>query len=128
MRGYIMALNIFLPSTTGMEAQAHALGQVSTNIANMNTVGYKSNETMFYSLLGAAPVVKSNQSGLSSSRVDIQGVGYYDRTNIEDQGVIYSTGNNYDVAINNTGNAFFMVKDAYNNTFLYPCRQFYHPD
>lgn len=35
----------------------------------------------------------------------------------EDQGVIYSTGNNYDVAINNTGNAFFMVKDAYNNTF-----------
>lgn len=117
MRGYIMALNIFLPSTTGMEAQAHALGQVSTNIANMNTVGYKSNETMFYSLLGAAPVVKSNQSGLSSSRVDIQGVGYYDRTNIEDQGVIYSTGNNYDVAINNTGNAFFMVKDAYNNTF-----------
>ncbi len=112
-----MALSSFMPSTTGMEAQSHALGQVATNIANMRTVGYKSNQTMFYSLLGSNPVVKGNNSGLSSSRADIQGVGYYDRTNILDGGVVTSTGNNYDVAISGNENAFFTLKDAFNNTY-----------
>ncbi len=112
-----MALSIFLPSTTGMEAQGHALGQVATNIANVSTVGYRTNETLFYTLLGSNPVVKSNASGINSSRVDIDGVGYYDRTNILDQGVVTSTGNNYDVAISGEENAFFMVKDEFNNTY-----------
>ncbi len=112
-----MALSSFMPSTTGMEAQSHALGQVATNIANMNTVGYKSNQTMFYTLLGSNPVVKSTNNGLSSSRSDIQGVGYYDRTNILDGGVITSTGNNFDVAISGNDNAFFTLKDSFNNLY-----------
>ena len=112
-----MALSLFMPSTTGMEAQSHALEQVATNIANMNTVGYKSNETMFYSLLGSNPVVKSTNTGLTSSRADIQGVGYYDRTNVLDSGVVVSTGNNFDVAISGNDNAFFTLKDAYNNVY-----------
>lgn len=112
-----MALSIFIPSSTGMEAQSHALGTISTNIANISTVGYKSNQTMFYTLLGSNPVVKSNASGISSSRVDIDGVGYYDRTNILDPGNIQTTGNNYDVAISDNDNAFFYLKDPYNNDF-----------
>ena len=107
-----MALNNFIPCVTGMEAQAHAMSQVSTNIANMRTVGYKNNETMFYTLLGSDPVVKSHNSGISSSRTDIDGVGYYDRTHITKAGVISTTGNNFDVAINGNGNAFFTVKDS----------------
>ena len=112
-----MALSLFMPSTTGMEAQSHALSQVATNIANINTVGYKTNETMFYSLLGSNPVVKSTNTGLTSSRTDIQGVGYYDRTNVLDSGVVVSTGNNYDVAISGNDNAFFTLKDDYNNIY-----------
>lgn len=112
-----MALNSFMPSTTGMEAQSHAMGQVATNIANMRTVGYRSNETMFYTLLGSNPVVKSHNSGIASSRADIQGVGYYDRTNILDAGVVVSTGQNYDVAISGQDNAFFMLKDPFNHTY-----------
>lgn len=107
-----MALSMFIPSVSGMEAQSHAIGQVSTNLANMNTVGYKTSETMFYTLLGSQPVVKGNNSGLYSSRVDVDGVGYYDRTNVDQQGIIRPTGNNFDVAINGTGNAFFAVRDA----------------
>lgn len=107
-----MALSMFIPSVSGMEAQSHAIGQVSTNLANMNTVGYKSNETMFYTLLGSQPVVKGNSSGLYSSRVDVDGVGYYDRTNVDQQGIIRPTGNNFDVAINGTGNAFFSVREG----------------
>lgn len=114
-----MVLSSFMPSISGMEAQSHAIGQVSANIANMTTVGYKTNETMFYTLLGSQPAVKSNQSGLSSSRADISGVGYYDRTNILQQGVVTNTSQNFDVAINGTGNAFFSVKDRFSGDVYY---------
>ncbi len=112
-----MALKGFIASTTGMLAQSHAMSQISTNIANIRTVGYRTNETMFYTLLGSNPVVKSNGSGLSSSRVDVEGVGYYDRTNVLDQGSVYSTGNNYDVAINGNENSFFLLKDSYGDDY-----------
>ena len=105
-----MALSIFTPSCTGMTAQSQALSTVSTNIANLRTTGYKVSETMFYTLLGSQPIVKGNQAGLSSSHTDIDGVGYYNRNLIDSQGVVTSTGGNYDVAINGTGNAFFMVR------------------
>jgi len=108
---------MFIPSTTGMEAYSHAITQVSTNIANMNTVGYKTNQTMFYTLLGSSPVVKNNNTGINSSKADIQGVGYYDRTLIEKEGLIQQTGGNYDVAINGNGNAFFTLQDGYNNIY-----------
>lgn len=107
-----MALHIFTPSVSGLEAQSHALTTVSTNLANMRTTGYKSSQTMFYTLLGSQPLVKSNASGLSSSRVDIEGVGYYDRTSITKPGVVSSTGNPFDVAINTGNNAFFAVKNS----------------
>ncbi len=113
----VMALSMFTPSTTGMEAYAHAIGQVSTNIANVNTVGYRTNQTMFYTLLGSAPAVKNNAAGISASRVDVQGVGYYDRTNIDDQGILNVTGNSFDVAISGNSNAFFTLKDDFNNTY-----------
>lgn len=114
-----MVLSIFMPTVTGMDAQSHALETVSSNIANISTVGYKSDETLFHTLLGATPVAKGNQSGLSSSRVDVHGVGYYDRTNVTQQGVVTPTANNYDVAINGTGNAFFTVKDRYSGDLYY---------
>lgn len=114
-----MALNIFAPSVSGMEAYSHGVSQISTNIANMNTIGYKSNETLFYSLFGSQPLVKSGQSGLSSSRVDVNGVGFYDRTNVDAQGVVTASNRSYDVAINGTGNAFFSVKDRFSGDVYY---------
>lgn len=107
-----MALSIFYPSVTGMDAHAHALSTVSTNIANINTVGYKKKETMFQTLLGSQPIVKGNNSGLASSRADITGVKPYDRTYVTSMGVIKTTGQTFDVAIKNTGNAFFLTKDS----------------
>lgn len=115
-----MALSIFTPSVTGMDSQSHALQTVSTNIANINTVGYKSSETMFYTLLGSAPVVKGNAaSGLPSSRVDTNGVGYYDRTLITSQGQVVASDNSFDVAINGNSNAFFTVRDSYSDDVYY---------
>ena len=48
-----MALSIFTPSCSGMTAQSRAIETVSTNIANINTTGYKTSQTMFYTLLGS---------------------------------------------------------------------------
>lgn len=111
-----MALSSFTPSVTGMEAFAHSLSTIGTNFANIRTVGYKPNETMFQTLLGNTPSYNSTQDELSSSRVNINGVSYYDRTLVNKQGDITATGGNYDVAIN-TENAFFMAKDSGGNVY-----------
>ncbi len=115
-----MVLCNFMPSVTGMDAQSHALQTVSGNIANINTVGYKSSETMFHTLLGSTSSRYGNSaSQLQSSRVGVNSVGYYDRTNIMTQGAIASSGGYFDVALNNNGNAFFTVKDRYSGDVYY---------
>lgn len=106
-----MALASFTPSTTGLAAQSQALSTVSTNIANMSTVGYRSVETMFQTLLGHTPSAGNTKVGNAASRVAINGVTAYDRTLITQQGPITATGGNYDVAID-IDNGFFQVEDA----------------
>ncbi len=118
-----MALGIFFASVSGLEAQSNALSTVSDNIANINTVGYKAADTLFYTLLGSQPVVSNNASGLSSSRSETFGVGSYARYSILDQGVVTSTGNAFDVALN-TENAFFALNDGYGNIYYSRAGQF----
>ena len=114
-----MTIASFIPSVTGMNAMSHAQQTVAENIANMNTTGYKQNETLFYTLLGSSGLNVGNglNSGLSSSRVSIDGVGYYDRTNIGIEGTVKTTGNVFDVAINGNSNAFFTLDDGYGNIY-----------
>lgn len=106
-----MAIASFTPSVTGLNAQSQALSTVSTNIANMSTVGYRSVETMFQTLLGHTPSTGNTRVGLGSSRVAINGVTAHDRTLISQQGNVMQTGGNYDVAID-VNNGFFMVEDS----------------
>lgn len=112
-----MTIASFIPAVTGMNAMSHAQQTVSENIANMNTVGYKQNETLFYTLLGSSGLNVGAQSGLHSSRASISGVGYYDRTNIDIEGLVKSTGNTFDVALNGNSNAFFSLNDGYGNIY-----------
>jgi flagellar hook protein FlgE len=111
-----MAISSFTPSVSGIEAQAQALNTVSTIIANVSTVGYRSVETMFKTLLGHTPSTGNTKVGISSSRVGINGVTAYDRTLITQQGSVSPTGNNFDVALNHP-NAFFMVEDSAGNVY-----------
>lgn len=111
-----MALSIFSASVSGINAQSNAMSTVSENIANMRTVGYKSSDTLFQTMLGTQPATKNNASGLASSRTDIQGVSSYVRHNILQQGTVTSTGNNFDVAINGE-NAFFVLNNGYGDIY-----------
>ena len=116
-----MSIGSFFPAVTGMNAQSHALSQVSNNIIHSTTTGYKTTDTMFYTLLGSNPVVKNSDGNSSaskySSRADVHGVGTYDRVNISAQGLIQNTGNNYDAAITGNGNAFFVLEDDVGNRY-----------
>ena len=111
-----MAFASFTPSVTGLQAQSQALSSVSTNIANISTVGYRPISTMFQTLLGHTPSTGNTKIGNATSRVGINGVTAYDRTLINQRGVVTSTGGNYDVAIDIT-NGFFMVDDSGGNIF-----------
>ncbi len=116
-----MSIGLFFPAVTGMNAQSHALSQVSNNIIHSTTTGYKTTDTMFYTLLGSNPVVKNSDGNSSSSkyssRADVHGVGIYDRVNISAQGIIQNTSNNYDAAISGNGNAFFILDDDVGNRY-----------
>lgn len=112
-----MTIASFIPAVTGMNAMSHAQQTVSENIANMTTTGYKKNETLFYTLLGSSGLNVGSQSGLASSRTSISGVGYYDRTNFDIEGIIKPTGNTFDVAIGGNSNAFFTLNDGYGNLY-----------
>ncbi|MBJ3783901.1 flagellar hook protein FlgE [Devosia sediminis] len=85
-------------AVTGLRAQSHALENISGNIANSQTTGYKRMETSFLDLIPDAPL-KSQVPGavLAQSRAT---------NNI--QGDIQTSSNETYVALNSTG--FFVVE------------------
>lgn len=113
-----MTLASFIPAVSGMNAMSQAQQSVSENIANLNTTGYKQNETLFYTLLGSSGLNVGSQSGLGSSKTSITGVGAYNRTNIDIEGMVKATGNTFDVALSGNSNAFFKLDDGYGNIFF----------
>ncbi|SIT00795.1 flagellar hook protein FlgE [Insolitispirillum peregrinum] len=86
----------FSTSMQALQTHGHAMGQVSSNIANMNTVSYKQVDTHYQTLKnGATPSFTS----FSVQPVDIR--------RVSGQGPISSSVNPYDLAIN--GQGFFVV-------------------
>ncbi|UYO00692.1 MAG: flagellar hook-basal body complex protein [Devosia sp.] len=85
-------------AVTGLRAQAHSLENISGNIANSQTVGYKRMETSFIDLIPDAPL-KSQVPGavLAQSRAT---------NNL--QGDIQTSANETYIALNSTG--FFVVE------------------
>ncbi|QGM98008.1 flagellar hook protein FlgE [Methylocystis parvus] len=97
---------LFNTSIMGMSAQADALANISENIANSSTVGYKRATTHFLTVLNGF------QGG------DQFGGGVYTRSryDVGGQGALTHTGNSTDLALR--GNGFFVVSDGSGATFL----------
>lgn len=85
-------------AVTALKAQSQALAIISDNLANSSTTGYKANTTSFKTL-----VTQSFSSTAYSSGGVTSGV----RQNITNQGVISSTTNSTDLALD--GDGFFVV-------------------
>ncbi len=84
-------------SVAGLQAQAFALQNISGNIANSQTTGYKETNTSFQDLVSAASAQQTTSSGVIASSVATNSV----------QGTIQSTTVSTDMAINGSG--YFVV-------------------
>jgi len=83
---------------SGLQAQSNAIGLISDNIANMNTVGYKRSDYQFASLVSQS----SGSTDFSSGGVRAIAVPLIDQ-----QGLLQSTSNSTDLAI--SGDGMFVV-------------------
>lgn len=88
---------------SGLAAQSSAMGAISDNIVNVNTVGYKNNSVAFQTL-----VTKQTSSSLYSPG----GVQSVPRQNVSAQGLLSSTSVSTNVAISGAG--YFVVNQAAN--------------
>lgn len=89
-----------MTGVAGLNANSQALSVASSNIANVNTVGYKTASTQFCSLLASAG--SGDPSSASVIALPSQ--------NVAQQGLPISTNSTTDLAI--SGNGFFVVSTA----------------
>ncbi|MGB1026444.1 MAG: flagellar hook-basal body complex protein, partial [Rhodospirillaceae bacterium] len=90
-------------SAVAMMAHSHALGQISTNVSNMNTTAYKAVDTHFQTLMTQ-----------SSPRFDFFSTKAVDYRRVSDQGNILQTGRSLDMAI--SGDGFFTLNTAFDGS------------
>ena len=98
-------------SKTGMEAQQLQLDNISNNLANVATNGYKKShatfEDLIYQNLRQSGAASSDQTQLPTGLQVGLGVTPVATARDFTQGSLQQTGNNFDVAI--SGNGFFQV-------------------
>lgn len=104
---------------SGLNAQSRAMSVFSSNIANVNTVGYKTSQSVFETMLGSA---NGGAQGLAT------GVMAGAQANIAQQGAEFATSSATDLAIN--GNGFFCVSTSADNAgqMLYTRAGSFAPD
>ncbi len=100
----------FSSSILGMMSQSYALGTISTNIANMNTGGYRATETRFETVFSDSLFAQS----------DLGGVKPKDVRRMDSQGNMVASTRDLDVAIN--GKGFFMVSPTLDAEDIYYTR------
>jgi len=109
-----------LTGVSALDANSRALNITSSNIANVNTVGYKTSTGAFSTFLAS-----TTQAGqVSPSGVHVSSV-----QNIAEQGQLTSTGSATDLAM--SGNGFFVVSadpTAANPLYAYTRAGSFAPD
>ena len=98
-------------SATGMQAQEAKLTQTATDMANMNTTGYKKGRTEFQDLIYQNVKESGGESGVNQAPVGVQvgsGVRVSAQYSLHEQGPIKITGGLLDMAVN--GDGFFVIQ------------------
>lgn len=91
-------------SVSGIKSQGTAIGIISDNISNVNTVGYKAGSQYFSTLVTSAGSTSSYSPG---------GVRAQNRQLVTQQGLIQTSSSPLDIAI--SGDGFFVVQDQPTN-------------
>ncbi len=108
----------FFAATSGINATSRALSEIGNNIANAQTIGYKSRTVSFGDLFGAT----IGGGGTTSSVVEGRGVRVLGIDPSFTQGSLQTTSNALDLAID--GDGFFQVNDVSGNIFFSRAGQF----
>jgi flagellar hook protein FlgE len=95
-------------AVSGLQAQSFALQNISGNIANSQTVGYKETDTAFDALVSQAALGQQTAGGVFASSVASNGV----------QGTIQNETVATDMAVN--GNGYFVVTQPTGNSSTTP--------
>ena len=98
-----------LTGVAGLSAQSEALSVSSSNIANVDTVGYKASQTQFATVLASTVAGGASEAGVSASPVQ----------NVTQAGILASASSPTDLAI--SGSGFFVTAQSATNT----ANQFY---
>ena len=107
-----MAVGSFSAGLSGLAANATYLSVIGNNLANINTIGFKSSTVSFMDL------VSQNVGGSSANPMQVGlGVTTGSISPVFSQGSIESTRESTNVAIQ--GNGFFVVKDLNTDTTAY---------
>lgn len=96
-----MVLRAMYSGVSGLRAEGEALGVVGDNIANVNTVGFKSQRAVFQDVLGRS-ILAGTASALPGGGVRVGSI-----QQMFTQGSITNTGVSTDIALN--GDGFFVV-------------------
>ncbi|WNM56764.1 flagellar hook protein FlgE [Candidatus Nitrospira allomarina] len=108
----------FFSATSGINATSRALTEIGNNIANAQTIGFKTRTVSFGDLFGA----NLGLGGASSALVEGRGVRVLGVDPSFTQGSLQTTSNALDLAID--GDGFFQVSDASGNPFFSRAGQF----
>ncbi len=108
----------FFAATSGINSTSRALSEIGNNIANAQTIGYKSRTVSFGDLFGAT----IGGGGTTNAVVEGRGVRVLGIDPSFTQGSLQTTSNALDLAID--GDGFFSVNDSSGNTFFSRAGQF----
>ncbi|MEE9316813.1 MAG: flagellar hook-basal body complex protein, partial [Rhodospirillales bacterium] len=117
-----MGYSLFQTSTLGMMSQAHALDTLGTNIANVNTGGFKRTDTRFSTVLGGnirTGAGSNSTISYASPNGASGGIKPKDFQTLDQQGLLKATTRDLDLAI--AGDGFFLVSPTLqvSNQILY---------
>lgn len=87
-------------SITGLQAQSQALGMISDNLSNVNTVGYKTTHARFATLVTEVTPTRYAPGGVRSAPF----------TSVDRQGVLQATSSVTDLAV--SGDGMFVVRET----------------
>lgn len=105
-------------AATGMLAQQSNVDNISNNLANVNTVGFKQEKTEFKSLLYQTIQTRTTSANGEEKPISAQvglGTRVASNTSIYTQGPMLASENNTDFAI--VGDGFFAVRGADGETY-----------
>ncbi|MDB5477656.1 MAG: Flagellar hook protein FlgE, partial [Alphaproteobacteria bacterium] len=94
---------------SALNAQSQAMGMISDNIANVNTVGYKRSEAVFSSMVTA----QTRSAAYAPGAVRASTLA-----RIDQQGILQQSSSATDMAI--SGNGFFVVKNSVTDSLQEP--------